>query len=264
MKKTMKIRGINLVYDDHGQGDVIVFIHGQPFNRSMWDDQVPDFSEKHRLIIPDLRGYGESGVTEGTVLLDELALDIIYLLEELGIQKAVFVGLSMGGHIVFDLYRLVPHLFRTMVLADTAAKAEDATSYENRRRLADSIEQGGMEEYTNAHIHQFISKHTFEHKPTVVAHLRKMMLTTNPIGSAAAQRGRAERRDHTGILARIHIPVAIFVGEDDGFTPVAVAESMHDSIPYSSLFILQHCGHISNMEQAGEFNRLLLEFLEEH
>jgi signal transduction histidine kinase len=84
MTNKLKIRGINLVYDDLGVGDVIVFIHGQPFNRSMWNYQSPVFSQTHRLIIPDLRGYGESITTDPIVLLDELALDIIYLFDELG------------------------------------------------------------------------------------------------------------------------------------------------------------------------------------
>src|ERR1700722_18537461 len=118
MKKNANIRGINLVYDDLGTGDVIVFIHGQPFNRSMWRDQIDEFSRTHRLIIPDLRGYGDSGITERIVLLDEIALDIWNLLEELEIQSAIFVGLSMGGQIVFELYRLKPGLFDGMVLAD--------------------------------------------------------------------------------------------------------------------------------------------------
>jgi 3-oxoadipate enol-lactonase len=103
MRKEARIRGIKMVYDDLGEGQgigeggAILLIHGQPFNRSMWDDQKAVLAQNYRLIIPDLRGYGESGISEGIVLLDELALDLIHLLEQLGIKKAVIIGLSMGG-----------------------------------------------------------------------------------------------------------------------------------------------------------------------
>ena len=98
----LPIRGIQLNYDDQGSGDPIVFVHGHPFNHSMWQYQVPRFSKEYRLIMPDLRGYGQTGVTPGKVMLDEMALDILHLQEALRIESAVFCGLSMGGQIVLD------------------------------------------------------------------------------------------------------------------------------------------------------------------
>src|SRR6266404_3406227 len=108
---TKHIRGITLAYDDLGPSTAapLVFIHGHPFNRSMWIGQINHFKKTRRIILPDLRGYGEPGVTTPdtpapgaptpSVLLDEMALDIIHLLDELHIEKAVFIGLSMGGQI---------------------------------------------------------------------------------------------------------------------------------------------------------------------
>lgn len=172
----LKIRGINLVYEDLGKGEVIVFMHGQPFNRSMWKYQADEFSRSHRLIIPDLRGYGETDIIERITLLDELALDIVHLLEELKIEKAIFVGLSMGGQIAFELYRLVPHLFKGLVLADTDARTEDVKGYRNRIRLSNVILSEGMVKFAEERISMFMCKNTFNTKPEIVEHLRKMMM----------------------------------------------------------------------------------------
>ncbi len=262
MKQQLKVRGINMVFDDHGRGEVVVFVHGQPFNRSMWDQQVAVFKTGRRLIIPDLRGYGESSIPSGTTLLDELALDLIHLLEALQITKATFVGLSMGGQILFDLYRLAPQLFHAMVLADTDAKAESAGSYEARLQLADHLVEKGMSFYTAQHLHRFLGKKTMATQPVVVKHLREMMESTNPQGAAAVQRGRAERRDHTAMLPHIHCPVLIIVGEEDGFTPIAVAEGMQAQISGAQLAVIKEASHMPNMEQPEIFNHHLALFLQ--
>jgi 3-oxoadipate enol-lactonase len=257
----MKIRGINIVYDDLGKGDVIVFIHGQPFNRSMWKYQADVFKKDYRLIIPDLRGYGQSDIPEKSTLLDELAMDIIHLLEELKIQKAIFAGLSMGGQIVFELYRLVPHIFSGMVLCDTDARPESEQGYIDRLKLSQRILDQGMKKYTHDSIQHYLHKNTFAEKKEVVVHLTKMMETTSAVGAAAVQRGRAERRDHLPVLSNITCPVLIIVGKDDEFTPVPLAVAMHKLIKHSTLAIIEDASHMPNMEQPEKFNQQLQHFL---
>lgn len=260
MKKA-RVRGINMVYDDLGKGPAIVFIHGQPFNRTMWKYQVDAFSSTHRLIVPDLRGYGETDITERIVLLDELALDLIHLLEHLQIKEATFVGLSMGGQIVFELYRLAPHLVTAIILADTDARAETAESYAHRINLSQRILAEGMHRFTDDRISQFMCPKTFETKPEVAGHLKQMMTGTNAMGAACVQRGRAERRDHTPVLASINIPVLIIVGEEDIFTPPATAAYMHAHIRGSELVVIKDSGHIPSMEQPERFNDAMNAFL---
>lgn len=261
MRFEKKVRGIKMVYDDLGQGDVILLIHGQPFNRNMWKYQVEEFSKNHRLIIPDLRGYGESGITEGIVLLDEIALDLLCLLEDLNISKATVIGLSMGGQIALELYKLRPDLFQSIILADTEARAEDEKGYESRINLSKRILEDGMKKFTQERIKHFMCDNTFKSKPEIVNHLTQMMITTSPAGSAAVQRGRAERLDYTPLLKRIDFPALIIVGALDEFTPIESAEYMHQRITNSKLVIIENCGHVSNMEQPEEFNRALKEFL---
>jgi len=267
---TKHIRGITLAYDDFGPSAnnaaarataaPLVFIHGHPFNRTMWAEQVARFQQDYRLILPDLRGYGESGVSTPRVLLDEMALDIIHLLDELNVGKSVFIGLSMGGQIVLDLWRLAPQLFTALVIVDSDARAETAESAARRLATAEEILKIGMVKHTDETIHKYIAKSSMDN-PGVYEPLYKMMTTTKPQGAAAAHKGRALRRDHTAILKNIAVPSLVVVGSEDFFTPVAVAKMMSDNIPGATLAVIEGAGHLPNMESPEEFNRQLEGFL---
>jgi 3-oxoadipate enol-lactonase len=257
---TATIRGIDLTYDDLGKGQPLVFIHGHPFNRSMWDRQVSHFRDRYRLILPDLRGYGETEVTTPRVMLDEMALDIIYLLDALAIEKAIFCGLSMGGQIALDLHRLFPQRVQALVIVDSDARGETPESRQQRLAKAEDILQKGMRRHTDETIHQYIAAASMAN-PKVYEPLHRMMAATKPEGAAAAHRGRAERRDHTPILGAVTVPTLIVVGSEDFFTPVPVARIMSDGIPGARLAVIDGAGHLPNMEKPEAFNKQLEEFL---
>jgi len=127
--------------------------------------------------------------------------------------------------------------------------------------MAKKILEDGMEKFTTERIHLFMCGDIFKTKPEIVAHVQKMMLTTSPEGSAAVQRGRAERLDYTPLLKKIDFPVLIIVGDKDEFTPVESAKYMQKAIEGAELVIIENCGHISNMEQWEAFNDTTQEFL---
>ncbi len=260
---TKKIRGIQLTYDDLGPraGQPIVFIHGHPFNRTMWDEQVAYFKKEYRLILPDLRGYGETAVTIPKVMLDEMALDIAHLLEELGVGQAIFCGLSMGGQILLDFYRLFPQKVRAIIIADSDARGETPESRAKRLAMAEEILSQGMVRHTDLTIHKYIAASSLENK-NIYDPLYKMMTGTSPEGAAAAHRGRAERRDHTGILSSISVPTLVIVGSEDFFTPLPIATIMGDGIPGCRLVTIEGAGHLPNMEAPKAFNETLADFLQ--
>ena len=212
--------------------------------------------------MPDLRGYGRTGVTPGRVLLDEMALDILHLQESLGIEQAVFCGLSMGGQIVLDFYRLFPHKVKALIIVDSDARGETPESYQQRMQKAALIEKIGMKQHTDDTIQQYIAAASMKNTP-VYTHLYEMMTTTTAEGAAAAHKGRGERRDHLPMLPHIQVPALIVVGEEDFFTPEPIARLMSDAIPGAQLAVVAGAGHLPNMEKPEAFNEVVYNFLRE-
>jgi pimeloyl-ACP methyl ester carboxylesterase len=246
---TAFLNGISIGYDDEGTGEPLVLVHGHPFNRSMWRPQAERFRANHRVIAPDLRGYGETTVVPGKTPLEAYARDLESLLDHLGVDEFVLGGLSMGGQIAMECYRLFPDRVRGLILADTFAKAETAAGKKHRNDLADLLLREGMDQYSEQLLPEMLAPANLPRLPDVAAHVLDMMRTTSAEGAAAALRGRAERLDYVGLLSRVSVPTLVIVGGDDGFTPVSDAEFMHERLPHSTLVVIDGAGHLPNLER---------------
>jgi pimeloyl-ACP methyl ester carboxylesterase len=245
------VRGIEIAYEDVGSGPSVVLLHGYPFNRSMWREQVEELRQNHRVIVPDLRGHGESAVTPGPATMESMALDVASLLETLNISRATIGGLSMGGYVALAFYRLFPLRVRSLVLADTRPQEDNEEGKENREKQAEKALNEGMEGIADALL------------PDIVRRVREMIVGTEPEGAASVLRGMAVRKDHTSFLSRIIAPTLIVVGSKDVLTPVADSELMHREIGGSRLQIMEGAGHVSNLERSEEFNRALVKFVKD-
>lgn len=254
--------GVDIGYNDEGAGEVLVLVHGHPFNRSMWQPQVDRFSQAGwRVIAPDLRGYGESTVVPGMTTIDVFARDLANLLDHLGVERIVLGGLSMGGQIVMDFYRQFPDRVRALLLADTFAAGETEEGRRRRNAIADRLLREGMAAYADEELPKMVAPHNIEALPAVAEHVLGMMRTTPPEGAAAALRGRAERPDYVELLAKISVPTLVVVGREDTYTPVSDAELLHEHIPDSRLVIIEGAAHLPNLERESEFNEALGAFL---
>ncbi|MGY4956321.1 alpha/beta fold hydrolase [Streptomyces nigrescens] len=255
-------REITVGYEDEGSGEPLVLVHGHPFDRSMWRPQTEHFSRAGwRVIAPDLRGYGESTVVPGTTPLETFARDLLALLDGLGIERFVLGGLSMGGQIVMECYRLFPERIRGLVFADTFAAAETEEGRTARRDMAARLLREGMSGYAQEVLGKMLSPHTLTHRPEVAAHVLAMMTAAPPEGAAAALRGRAERPDYTQLLSQTAVPALVVVGTEDAYTPVSDARDIHARVPDATLSVIEQAGHLPNLERPDEFNAALAEFL---
>jgi pimeloyl-ACP methyl ester carboxylesterase len=256
--------GITIGYEDAGTGDALVLVHGHPFNRSMWRPQLDRFSwDGWRIIVPDLRGYGESTVIPGMTTLDVFARDIANLLDHLGIERIVLGGLSMGGQIVMDFYRQFPDRVRGLLLTATFATGETDEGRRRRNAIADRLLREGMAGYADEELPKMVAPHNIEALPAVGEHVLGMMRTTQPEGAAAALRGRAERPDYVELLTKVSVPALVVVGREDAYTPVSDAELMHGHLPDSRLVVIEGAAHMPNLEREAEFNEALGAFLAE-
>ncbi|MFF3316740.1 alpha/beta fold hydrolase [Streptomyces sp. NPDC003035] len=253
-----EINGLTIGYEDHGTGPALVLVHGHPFDRTMWQPQIDRFSATHRVVAPDLRGYGTTSVVPGITPLSTFAEDLAALLDHLGIEEFVLAGLSMGGQIAMECLRLFPGRIRGLVLADTFPAAETEEGKAGRRALADRLVREGMKGYADEVLDRMVAPYNTH----AAAHVHRMMCATDPEGAAAALRGRAERPDYTSVLSSASVPALVIVGRDDTYTPVADAEAMHGLLPHSTLVVVERAAHLPNLERPEDFDAALGAFLD--
>jgi pimeloyl-ACP methyl ester carboxylesterase len=256
-----RVRGIELAYDDVGAGVPVVLLHGFPFNRTLWREQTDALASTHRVVAPDLRGHGETEATSEPATMEEMARDVAALLDELKIERAVVGGLSMGGYVALAFYRLFPRRVRALLLADTRAQADTEEAKRAREETAGRALSEGMTAIADAMLPKLLAHTTHMKEPERVERVREMILTTKPVGAAAALRGMALRRDQTSLLVNIFQPALIIVGSEDQITPPADAETMRREIRGSRLEVIEGAGHVSNIERPQEFNAALTKFL---
>lgn len=259
----LKIDNINIAYTDTGAGRPIVLIHGYPFNRSLWNEQIEALSGSYRVIAPDLRGFGESDSSDGTSTMNRMAQDVAVLLDHLKIPRATIGSLSMGGYVAFAFYKQFASRVRALILADTRVQADTEEAKQTRAQQAEKALTEGMAGIADAMLPKLLTPETVSKRPEIVKRVRDMMLKTKPEGAAAALRGMAERDDQTSLLSKITVPTLIIVGAEDAITPVADSEKMNAGVAGSRLVVLENAGHVSNLERTEKFNEALLDFLSE-
>jgi 3-oxoadipate enol-lactonase len=248
-----------LACDDVGAGPAVVLIHGHPFNRSMWAPQLAALRPDYRVIAPDLRGFGDSAVTPGTVTMRELAGDVERLLDRIGVGPAAIVGLSMGGLVVMELAAAHPDRWWALGLVATTAQPVTEAEQADRRARADLAERAGM-----APIAQGMNERLYGPAPDpgVVASITAMMLATSPEGAAAAFRGRALRPDYRPLLAELDVPALVCVGDRDTWSDAVVTGELVASLRRPTRLVLPGVGHLPNLERPELFNAGLARFLD--
>jgi len=242
---------VDLAHDDAGDGPAVVLIHGHPFNRGMWAPQLAVLRDRFRVIVPDLRGYGDSPVTPGTVPMAQLAADVSHLLDAKGIATAALVGLSMGGLVVMELAAAQPD--RWWACAFVATTAARSTPEERAARLASAatLDEQGM-----GPVAQEMAARLFGPSPAP-----ELTLATNPAGAAAALRGRAERPDYQPILTTLRAPALVCTGDHDSYSTAEITRELAGCLPDPEVVLLEGVGHLPNLEQPDAFNEHLLSFL---
>lgn len=259
------IDGARLHYDVKGDGDrTILFVHGHPFNRSMWERQSDKCAAMGwRSIQFDLRGYGASQSLEPTPFeFGRFSEDIEGLLDHVGVASAVLCGLSMGGQIVMDCCARMPLRVSGLILAATAPQAETPESRLDRLAMADRLEQDGIAPYADEVLPKMLAPQSIETMPEMADFVLDMMRRTAANGAAAAQRARAGRPSYEPTLATLDVPALIAVGDSDAFTSRADADLMHNLIPDAELLWLSGVGHMPNLERMADFNAAMLRLLD--
>ena len=259
----ISINRLTVSYNDHGpeNAPVIIFIHGFPFNKSMWDDQVDFLKDNYRVVAYDIRGHGNSDAGIDDFFIELFVNDLLRFMAKLGIEKSILCGLSLGGYIALNAVLKHPDRFDGLILNDTQCIEDTPEIKENRCTAIIRIMKNGVEQYADEIIKNLFASETFINKYKIIAAVKEMIIATPKQSLCNTLHALAERKDTCDQLPEINIPVLIMVGKEDKITPIAAAQQMHEKIRGSKLKIIPHAGHIINLENTIAFNKKLVKFL---
>ena len=227
----------------------------------MWEGQLALADSGWRVIAPQLRGFDGGAGDPPAASVDDYAGDVIDLLDALHLKLVVVGGLSMGGYVAFALLRLAARYVQGLVLADTRSQADTPEGVAGRARLLQVVQDKGPAAVADEMIPKLLGATTQQTREAVVEQVRSLVMASSSDAIAGAIRALMTRPDSTPLLASIHVPTLIIVGEEDTVTPPAASEELHRAIGGSELVRIAGAGHLSNLEQPESFNASLATFL---
>jgi pimeloyl-ACP methyl ester carboxylesterase len=251
-----------IFYEIRGGGPPVVLLHPFPSHHEFWHPVALALESRYRLILPDLRGHGESEIGEGPALMRKHASDIARILDAVGVGKAAFVGCSIGGYILFEFWRRFRERVTSLVLCDTRPQADTAEARANRLKSAATVVEQGTEPFIETMIPNLMGRTTLTTRPDLVEGARSMMRKMSAENISLVLRGMAERPDSVADLKTINVPALLVIGDEDVLSPVADGELMRQNISGSQLKVVPKGGHYSPWEQPEAVGPVLRQFLD--
>jgi 3-oxoadipate enol-lactonase len=258
----IKSNDAEIVYRVLGEGPPVVLLHPFPVNHEFWLPVAEALSTLYRIVLPDLRGHGDSGVGDGPATMEKHATDIARVLEDAGIGRAPLVGVSIGGYALFEFWRKHRGRVTALGLCNTKAPADSVEARNGRLQAANDVLERGTDPFFQSMVPRLFARTTRETRTDLVEGGLRMMRKMSPEDVAQVQRGMAERADSVEILKTINVPTLLVTGDEDILTGVNEAELMRQHIAGSELRVVAKAGHYSPWEQPEEVGRLLRQFLE--
>jgi 3-oxoadipate enol-lactonase len=253
---------IDLNVVERGAGPPLLLVHGYPLNHTMWERQLDGLASSFRLLAPDLRGFGASGVTPGTVSMAQMADDLAALLDALRVPGPVtFCGLSMGGYVAWQFALRHRQRLAKLILCDTKAVADSSEAAAGRLKTAERVVKEGSIIAAESLLPKLFASETPSRQPQIVAATKEVMLRTHPQGIAAALRGMAERPDVTSQLKNFDLPALVICGEHDAISPPSEMQQIAAALPNARYVEIKNAGHMSPLEDPSAVNTAIREFL---
>ena len=255
----LKANGIDINYEIEGSGPWLTMSHSLACNLHMWDPQMPVLTDKFKVLRFDTRGHGQSSAPAGEYTLEQLADDVKGLLDGLGIRQTHWAGLSMGGMIAQAFALKYPGVFQSMVLADTASRLPPDAGKLWSDRIKTAREQG-MSALVESTLARWFTEPYRNSRKDVMEKIGRDIRAT-PVNGFVGCCHAISKLNYLDRLKEIKVPALVVVGELDPGTPPDLARAIQQNLPGSELKILPSAAHLSNIEQADEFNKAMTGFL---
>lgn len=238
----VEVNGIQLAYERRGKGTPLVLLHGYPLDHHLWDEVIPLLEDTFDLILPDLRGFGESSTVNSFYAMEDFAADIGGLLDHLGVGKAAIAGHSMGGYVALAFIRLFPERVRGLGLVSSQVLADPPERKEARYTSATDVAEHGIGNV----VETMASKFTPDEKLQDFA--RAFMERQSPAAYIGALKAMASRVDSTLLLSSSLFPVVLIHGTADQLIPIDRAREIKAALPGAYLVEISGAGHMPMME----------------
>lgn len=265
--KSSKIRIGDISISYHSSAEIsndkntILFLHGFPFNKNSWRKQVEDLSAIANCIAIDIRGHGNTTLGHGFLSIDVFARDLIVFIEKLKLTNIILCGVSMGGYIALRAYELNSDLFCGLILSDTHAMADTNEIKQNRFDTVQAVLHYGRRPFAIGFIAKLFTPSSIDNNLPAIE-LIKSSIRRNGISTICSTLlALASRTDTQESLKRITVPSLLIRGAEDKITTYSQMEEMHKGIPKSIFVEIQDAGHLPNLEQPYEFNRIVSDFV---
>jgi pimeloyl-ACP methyl ester carboxylesterase len=251
-----------IAYQTLGSGSPIVLLHPFPVHHEFWLPAAQALTSRYQLILPDLRGHGESNAGEGPATMEKHASDIARILDHAELGRVPFAGVSIGGYVLFEFWRRYRGRVAALALINTKAPADSPESKAARLQAANDVVDRGTEPFFESMVPKLLGETTRKGRPDLVDGALRMMRKMSASDVAQVQRGLAERLDSVADLKTINVPTLLMTGDEDILTGPPEAELMRQNIAGSELKVIRHAGHYSPWEQAAEVGKLLRQFFD--
>jgi pimeloyl-ACP methyl ester carboxylesterase len=259
---TVTLGAASLHVVDEGTGSPLLLVHGFPVDHTMWRHQIAHFKTTHRVIAPDLRGFGSSTVTPGTVTMKQFADDLAGILPALGENRPVILcGLSMGGYIAWQFVEHHRSKLAALILCDSKAAPDTPEAKKARLEAADRLEREGTKFLAETMLPKLFGQQSST-QPDYVQETSAVILRTDPRACAAAQRGMAQRVDYRPELARLDLPTLVLCGEKDVISPPQEMREIAAAIPGAKYAEIPAASHMAPLEMPQKVNAELDSFLQ--
>ena len=251
----VRVNGINIAYERRGRGELLVLIHGYPLDRTTWNEVAPLLENDFDLIIPDLRGMGQSDAVDKTYTVANLASDIAELLEDLKVQEAFIAGHSMGGYVALAFARGYPDRVRGLGMISSQVLADPPERKEGRYKTAAEVAEKGI----GVVVDSMTTKLSADAR--IQSFVREVIQRQKPAGIIGSLKAMAERYDSNDLLKTFKFPVVVVHGDADALIPVERGREMNAALPSTHYAELKGAGHMpmmENPEAVAEALRFLL------
>jgi len=258
--------GTKLFAEIMGEGQDVILLHPTPVHHAFWLEVAEMLAQRYRVIMPDLRGHGQSEAGEGAITVEKLGEDTERLMNELGIGKALFAGCSIGGYTLYELWRRSPERISALAFCCCRPQADADTNRVKRKEWIDGIRLRGTGDFFELMLNILIGPTTRQHFPQKIGQAREMMQAMRADSVIAVQQGLAARPDSVATAKTISVPCSVVAAAEDGSSTIEdmklLAEMIRNGGYGAEFHVLRDAGHYAPWEQPETVGPILRRFFD--